>query len=117
MLITHDMGVVAQACDRVMVLYAGRVAEAGRVEDIFDAPRHPYTQALIGCIPREGMVPGSLVGIPGRVPSVVDYPEGCRFHPRCPRAQTVCGQTVPALTLENGSGFACHFPLREGAAA
>ena len=117
MLITHDMGVVAQACDRVMVLYAGRVAEAGRVEDVFDAPRHPYTRALIGCTPREGMVPGSLVGIPGRVPSVVDYPEGCRFHPRCPRAQTVCGQTVPALTLENGSGFACHFPLREGAAA
>jgi len=117
MLITHDMGVVAQACDRVMVLYAGRVAEAGRVEDVFDAPRHPYTRALIGCTPRDGMAPGSLVGIPGRVPTVADYPEGCRFRPRCPRAQALCGQTVPALTEENGSGLACHFPLSEGGAA
>ncbi len=110
LLITHDMGVVAQVCDRVAVLYAGRIAELGPVGGIFARPAHPYTRALIDCIPREGMAPGSLTGIPGAVPSVAAYPAGCRFHPRCPRALPVCAATVPALT----GGHACHNPL-EGA--
>ncbi|WP_165645044.1 ABC transporter ATP-binding protein, partial [Oharaeibacter diazotrophicus] len=85
-LITHDMGVVAQVCDDVAVLYAGRLAEARTVRPLFAAPRHPYTRALIDCIPREGMAPGALAGIPGAVPVASRYPAGCRFHPRCPRA-------------------------------
>ena len=82
LLITHDMGVVAQVCDRVAVLYAGRLAEEGPVSDIFAAPAHPYTSALIGCIPQDGMAQGSLRGIPGAVPSALAMPPGCRFHPR-----------------------------------
>jgi oligopeptide/dipeptide ABC transporter ATP-binding protein len=111
MLITHDMGVVAQACDRVAVMYAGRVVERGPVQAIFAEPRHPYTRALIGCIPRAGMVPGALKGIPGTVPSVSRYPSGCRFHPRCPRAQILCREVVPTFSGgATGDGHACHFP-------
>ena len=111
MLITHDMGVVAQACDRVAVMYGGRVVERGTVQAIFAQPRHPYTKALIGCIPRAGMAPGALKGIPGTVPSVSRYPSGCRFHPRCPQAQPLCQETVPILDGgPTGDGVACHFP-------
>ena len=114
-LITHDMGVVAQICDRVVVLYAGRIAESNAVDAIFAQPRHPYTSALIRCIPRETTAPGSLIGIPGAVPSVAHYPTGCRFHPRCSRRGDPCKHVVPAL-MEPASGgeLACHFP--EGAA-
>ena len=115
LLITHDMGVVAQVCDRVAVLYAGRLAESRAVGPLFARPRHPYTAALIGCIPRERMAPGSLHGIAGSVPSVASYPAGCRFHPRCPGARDVCAQSVPGATaLTDGGRLACHFPL-EGA--
>lgn len=108
MLITHDMGVVAQACDRVVVLYGGRVAESNGVDAIFAEPKHPYTRELIRCIPRPGQVPGSLKGIPGTVPSVLDYPQGCRFHPRCAHAQAVCRSDIPVLE-KKASGFAaCH---------
>jgi len=110
-LITHDMGVVAQICDRVVVLYAGRIAESNQVSAIFAQPRHPYTSALIRCIPREHTAPGSLVGIPGAVPSVAHYPNGCRFHPRCDRRGEPCNAIVPALVNpETGGELACHFP-------
>lgn len=114
LLITHDMGVVAQVCDRVAVLYAGRIAEMRAVSPIFAAPAHPYTAALIGCIPRAGMAPGSLHGIPGAVPTAGRYPEGCRFHPRCAAAADACRQGHPALSrLADGGAVACHFPLTE----
>jgi oligopeptide/dipeptide ABC transporter ATP-binding protein len=110
MLITHDMGVVAQTCDSVVVLYAGRVAESNTVERVFAAPQHPYTRALIACIPRRGMRAGDLQGIAGAVPSVADYPAGCRFNPRCPLARSVCRSSVPALAAAEGGGLvACHF--------
>jgi oligopeptide/dipeptide ABC transporter ATP-binding protein len=109
MLITHDMGVVAQACDRVVVLYAGRVAEVNGVDAIFAAPRHPYTRALIGCIPRAEQAPGSLAGIPGAVPSIVDYPAGCRFNPRCDAARELCREEAPALERKASGLAACHF--------
>jgi peptide/nickel transport system ATP-binding protein len=113
-LITHDMGVVAQICDRVAVLYAGRLAETRPVASLFARPAHPYTAALIDCIPREGMAPGSLTGIAGIVPSVVAYPSGCRFHPRCPRAGDLCKDVQPKITpLAEGGGFACHHPLEQ----
>ena len=109
LLITHDMGVVAQACDSVVVLYAGRVAESNTVDRIFAHPAHPYTQALIACIPRAGQVPGSLKGISGMVPSVSSYATGCRYHPRCGTAGDVCKTAVPALREDGGSRVACHF--------
>lgn len=112
-LITHDMGVVAQVCDRVVVLYAGRVAESDAVRPIFAAPRHPYTRALIGCIPREGMARGGLLGIPGLVPSVADYAAGCRFAPRCPRAAAICRASAPAAVVDDTRVVACHFSHAE----
>ncbi len=109
-LITHDMGVVAQACDQVTVLYAGRVAESNTVGKIFAYPAHPYTRALIGCIARDGQARGSLQGIAGIVPSVTDYASGCRFHPRCNAAQASCQSEVPQLRPLAGGAIACHFP-------
>lgn len=111
-LITHDMGVVAQACDKVAVLYAGRLAEARPVGALFAHPAHPYTAALIDCIPREGMAPGALTGIPGAVPSVAAYPPGCRYHPRCPRATDLCRSTVPPITTGE-TRLACHHPMEQ----
>ena len=110
LLITHDMGVVAQICDRVAVLYAGRLAEEGPVGPIFAAPAHPYTAALIGCIPQDGMAKGSLHGIPGAVPSARAFPPGCRFHPRCARATPECARDVPPL-LPRGAGSAACFHM------
>ena len=107
-LITHDMGVVAQACDRVVVLYAGRVAESDGAAEIFAEPRHPYTQALIGCIPREGLARGTLAGIPGLVPSVADYARGCRFAQRCARAEPRCSAEAPTPRLIGTRIVACH---------
>ncbi|MEO8542401.1 MAG: ABC transporter ATP-binding protein [Burkholderiaceae bacterium] len=110
-LITHDMGVVAQACDQVTVLYAGRVAEGNKVAEIFARSAHPYTRSLIDCIPRDGQAPGSLKGIPGIVPGVANYAGGCRFHPRCALAQAVCQQQVPQLRSMGHGQVACHFSL------
>jgi oligopeptide/dipeptide ABC transporter ATP-binding protein len=111
-LITHDMGVVAQACDRVVVLYGGRVAEAADVAATFARPAHPYTRALIGCIPQDGQPPGSLKGIAGTVPSVADHAPGCRFHPRCAGAQPRCQAEVPPLRAWGPDrSVACHYPL------
>jgi peptide/nickel transport system ATP-binding protein len=107
LLVSHDMSVVAQICDRVAVLYAGRIAELAPVGEIFARPRHPYTRALIGCVPREGQPQGSLTGIPGAVPSVIDYPEGCRYHPRCDRATAACTQARPADETIGASRVAC----------
>ena len=112
-LITHDMGVVAQACDKVVVLYGGRVAESNTVQNIFAKPGHPYTRALIGCIAQTGQVRGSLKGIPGVVPSVADFASGCRYHPRCDHAQARCQSEVPLLQANNAGQVACLFPEGE----
>lgn len=107
-LITHDMGLVAQACDRVAVMYCGRIVESGPVEAIFGAPTHPYTRALIDCIPRPGLRQGALAGIPGAVPSIADLPSGCRFHPRCPIAVAGCRDRVPpTVTVGDDHTVAC----------
>jgi oligopeptide/dipeptide ABC transporter ATP-binding protein len=112
-LITHDMGVVAQACDQVVVLYAGRVAESNRADAVFAAPAHPYTRALIDCIPRSGQARGSLIGIAGIVPSVANYSSGCRYHPRCSLAQALCASEAPALQTAGDQRVACHFALNK----
>ncbi|MFK7961373.1 MAG: ABC transporter ATP-binding protein [Phycisphaerales bacterium] len=117
-LITHDLGVVAQVCDRVQVMYAGRVIERGDVMDIFHRPQHPYTQALLNSIPKHGSIErGSrLPSIEGIVPSLWDLPDGCRFNERCDHRQDRCVAEEPAL-VEDASGHArrCHFPLNTDA--
>ena len=95
-LITHDLGVIAEITDRVMVLYAGRVAEVAPVRTIFDAPMHPYTEALLGSVPDVAGGRHRLVTIPGSVPGALTMPPGCRFAPRCRYRQSVC-ETAPPL--------------------
>ena len=94
-MVTHDLGVVAETVDRVVVMYGGRVMEEGPVQAIFDTPAHPYTKALLGSIP--GRLPGKqrLVEIPGASPNPADPPGGCPFHPRCPQADANCGSDTP----------------------
>ncbi len=96
-MVTHDLGVIAETVDRVVVMYGGRVMEEGPVQDIFDAPAHPYTKALMGSIP--GRLPGKqrLIEIPGASPNPADPPSGCPFHPRCPQADARCATTAPAF--------------------
>jgi oligopeptide/dipeptide ABC transporter ATP-binding protein len=88
--ITHDLGVVAQIADQVCVMYAGRVVERAGVQQLFDCPLHPYTRALLRCVPRLTDQRTSLEGIPGQVPDLRNLPTGCRFHPRCPLAVEAC---------------------------
>jgi oligopeptide/dipeptide ABC transporter ATP-binding protein len=97
-MVTHDLGVVAETCDRVTVMYGGRVMETAPVEALFDHPRHPYTQALLGSMP--GQVAGRrrLTEIPGASPNPADPPSGCPFHPRCPQVEARCATAMPAMT-------------------
>src|SRR5260370_23136043 len=114
-LITHNLGVVAELCDRVAVMYAGKVVEEGDVKTIFAAPRHPYTIALNRSRPRV-TESGELVSIPGSVPDLRNPPAGCRFHPRCGYAQPICREVEPALeAIGEDHRVACHF-LPEGSA-
>jgi peptide/nickel transport system ATP-binding protein len=108
--ITHDLGVVAELCDDVLVMYAGRVAEHAPVKDLFDAPRHPYTQGLIASVPRPDTVPKSILPtIRGVVPALNLLPPGCRFSNRCPYAEDVCRSVVPPLeTCGLDHEVACH---------
>ena len=96
-LITHDLGVVAEVCDRVLVMYAGQIVEEGSVRDIFENPRHPYTEGLLRAIPRLGQRTERLAVIPGTVPAATDWPVGCRFHTRCPYGWDLCVREHPEL--------------------
>jgi oligopeptide/dipeptide ABC transporter ATP-binding protein len=100
LLITHDLGVVAEVCDRVVVMYAGQVVETGPVREIFARPQHPYTQGLLAAVPRPDQRGGRLAVIPGVVPPPTSWPHGCRFRPRCPYAWDLCHEQ-PGL-LEAG---------------
>ncbi len=97
MLITHDLGVVAEVCDRVVVMYAGQVVEEGPVDDIFRQPAHPYTQGLLAAVPRPDRTGGELAVIPGTVPPPTNWPSGCRFRDRCPYAWDVCREMPEPL--------------------
>ncbi len=97
LLITHDLGVVAELCNRVAVMYAGSIVEQARVEEIFSNARHPYTQGLWGAIPLADQEKQSLSVIPGNVPDLSNPPGGCKFHPRCPFRLDMCDQASPSL--------------------
>jgi len=108
-LITHDLSVIAETCDRTLVMYAGKVAEEGPVRRIFTAPRHPYTQKLLGAFPNIHADRRSLDVIPGAPPDLRDPPAGCRFHPRCPAAMAVCHEVEPPeVIFPDGVRVACH---------
>ncbi len=111
-LITHDLSVIAETCDRTLIMYAGRVAEEGPVKRIFTAPRHPYTTKLLGSFPNIQADRRTLDTIPGNPPDLRDPPSGCRFHPRCPVAMDVCKDVVPPeVIFPDGVRVACHlFP-------
>src|SRR5215472_17016082 len=109
-LITHDLGVIAESADRMLVLYAGRAAESAPVRTIFDAPAHPYTRALLGSIPDIAARRARLTAIPGTVPEALNMPPGCRFAPRCQYRQTPCERAAPMLrTLTVGHEAACLY--------
>jgi oligopeptide transport system ATP-binding protein len=113
-MITHDLGVVAGMCDNVIVMYAGRIVEKGSNDEIFDDPKHPYTQGLIKSVPRlDRPHAGRLFSIDGQPPNVIDLPECCPFHPRCSEAMDICRNTTPEVTkLKNGREVRCF--LYEG---
>jgi len=100
LLITHDLGIVAETCDRVGVMYAGNLCEVADVKDLFNKPRHPYTRALLNAVPRFSNE-GKLQSIEGNVPNLVNPPSGCRFHPRCRDARAICKESFP-ITKEIG---------------
>lgn len=108
-LITHNLGVVAETADRVAVMYAGKIVEIGSVEQIFKNPLHPYTKGLLKAVPNPMTKIERLEAIPGTVPNLITPPSGCRFHPRCPFATEVCKRKIPELKeLEDGHFVACH---------
>ncbi|MGB9987886.1 ABC transporter ATP-binding protein [Salarchaeum japonicum] len=106
--VTHDLGVVSEIADRVVVMYSGKVMETGTVEDVFQNPSHPYTNALIECLPGRGR---SMNRIPGSLPSVTNPPDGCRFHPRCEFATEDCrtGDQPPLHTIEGSHDASCVY--------
>ncbi|MDD5556813.1 MAG: ABC transporter ATP-binding protein [bacterium] len=110
LLISHDLGVVSRIAGRVAVMYAGRIVEEGPAGGLLDAPRHPYTRALLRSMPRLGERRGRLEAISGSVPDPLRYPPGCRFHPRCLMRREVCVEKEPRLDeVEPGRRSACHF--------
>lgn len=113
-LVSHDLSVVRHSAGRVCVMFLGRVCEIGPTEEVFTAPRHPYTKLLLAAVPRPDPTRRNENGPPlaGEIPSPVTPPSGCRFRTRCPYAQARCAQEVPKLQTEGARGVACHFPLR-----
>ena len=111
LLITHDMGVIAETAQRVMVMYAGKVVEEAPVKDLFKEPLHPYTQGLLRSIPRidtAATTKRRLEAIPGVVPSLLNLPKGCKFEPRCPHAKPVCKDQEPVLKeMKPGHKVSC----------
>jgi peptide/nickel transport system ATP-binding protein len=107
MLITHDMGVIAETADRVAVMYAGRIVEVGTVRDVITQPLHPYTVGLMNAIPRLNSDRESLAQIPGSMPRPASIPSGCAFHPRCERAFAPCAKLRPELIVRGPSQVAC----------
>jgi len=113
MLITHDLGVVAEVAQRVLVMYAGEVVETAHVPDLFIAPRHPYTEALLAALPEHNIGQRRMHSLPGVVPGAFDRPSGCLLSPRCAYVQERCRVERPLLYGEEGEQARCFFPLRQ----
>ena len=115
--ISHDLGVVRHISDRVAIMYLGRIVETGPIRAVYDAPKHPYTRALLDSVPKLELADDALVSfrpIQGELPSPLSPPPGCHFHLRCPGAQPVCRTDAPALSADDATpSAACHFPLEE----
>jgi oligopeptide/dipeptide ABC transporter ATP-binding protein len=107
-LITHDLGLVAGLADRIAILYAGRIAERGRIEAVFRRPRHPYTAGLLAAVPSVETDVGRLHAIRGAPPSIAARPSGCQFNPRCPFAVPLCAERDPEFQWFGESMVACH---------
>ncbi len=116
--ITHDLSILAQIADTILVMYAGKLAEKADAETVINAPLHPYTQMLLASLPEVGgrYTDAALVGIPGRPPSLLDPPSGCRFRARCPFAFGKCAEPPPFLELKKGHQVACWKAMQEVAA-
>ena len=113
--ITHDLGVVARSCHRVVVMYAAEIVEDGTSTEVFEAPKHPYSQLLLQSVPSFVRGRGQSQGIPGSPASLLDPPEGCRFHPRCPDAMDLCSTERPILKRFSGTRVAaCHLYREDG---
>lgn len=114
-LISHDLGVISELADRVMIMYAGEIVESGCCEDIFKEPLHPYTQALLNSVPKiDRLGKEALYSIPGSVPDLVNMTGGCRFFDRCPKAQDMCKTTKVQLnSTQNGHSVRCRLYDRE----
>ena len=117
LLITHDLGVVAETCDEVCVMYAGRIVERASAETLFAAPRHHYTAGLIRSIASGQPGEARHVEIPGMVPALHELPVGCKFADRCPRVEAKCRAEEPALVQLGASQVRCWFPLETPSAA
>ena len=113
-LVTHDLGIAAEVCDRVAIMYAGRIVELGSVERVYAHPRHPYTEALLKAIPRLGAKVHRMFQIDGEPPNPVALPPGCSFHPRCPKAMDICRKQYPPRTPLGDDGYAACWLLAEG---
>jgi peptide/nickel transport system ATP-binding protein len=106
--ITHDLGLVAEICDRTSVMYAGDISETAEVKELFKNPLHPYSQGLLRSVPKAAQT-GELATIPGAVPNLIQPPSGCRFHPRCPHRMAVCsGVKPPMIEHSPGHWVACY---------
>jgi oligopeptide/dipeptide ABC transporter ATP-binding protein len=115
--ITHDLGVLSWICTYAAVMYAGRIVEYSDIRRLIRSPKHPYTRALIGASPRLDCDRDVLSSIPGSVPNLIEPPAGCRFHPRCDRAETICGNEVPSMKEdEKGHWVACFVDGNEDGA-
>lgn len=106
-IITHDLGVVAQVCDKVAIMYAGEIVESGTLYDIFEKTKHPYTRGLFGSIPNLEEEVTRLKPIKGGMPDPTNLPKGCKFHPRCPYAEKICSIQEPRITNINGQNVRC----------
>jgi peptide/nickel transport system ATP-binding protein len=117
MWITHDLSVIAGLADRIAVMYAGRIVEAGDATSVLDRPLHPYTRGLIGSVPSRNRRGEKLRQIPGMTPSLLSLPPGCAFRTRCPRADATCEQEPPERELAPGRSARCFHPLHATGAA